>query len=257
MLPSKDIVTGSQRNRLNEADRNGKSQNDFPTGEDLARLFKYYRQLKDPGRNFSAISPNRVSARSFYAEHRKAFDAVSGFFASHGMDAARYVKFFVTELGKTGGDIDGSLFSRKSLLDYAAALQKSEKMAKVWAWFQKSVANIVDMCLKCDYMSGKDCVLSLIRSKRIAQEYVSGRISRYFFAAMPNFRNVIPKLDHFARAEFAELYDKFDIYNTEINNVFITYRNRTVNPLSIVDAELVKRRRSAAKSENMLFDPHL
>ena len=247
MLQSNDIAIGSQ-NRLNALSAVERPETDV-TGEGLARLFKYYRLKKDPSRNQNrAITLGRVSAKAFYDEHRKAFDMTSNFFTSHRIDARPYIRFFVFDLAKTGRDIDTELYSRHSLSEYASKLQVAEKREKIYKWFMKSVDNIVDICIKNDYMSSKDCILALIRKNRLAQEYVSGRISKYFFAAMPNFRNIISKLDHFAKAEFSELYDKFDIYNTEINSAFLKYRNRVVNPLEVADCELIRRKAQLSAS---------
>lgn len=226
-------------------------------GERTAELFKYYRQFENSSFERTPVKLNRISARGLYLRHKKQFDDLYGFFVAHGLDLKRYIEFFVKERKRSEEDIDCWLFSRQSISDYMAKLQLADKKRKIYSWFSKSVSNIVDMCMKYDYMSGKDCLLDLMRQKRLAQEFMSGRISKYFFAAMPNFKNLIPKLDYFARLEFSELYDKFDIYNTEINDVFIQYRNRTVNPLDIVDIELAKRKSEKRGKNEDLFDPSL
>lgn len=240
----------------------GRPEDDV-SGEGLARLFKYLRLRKDPSPGQTGSVPlGRVSAKAFYQGHRKAFDAVSLFFSTHGLDARPYIRFFVCDLAKTGRDVDECLYSRSALSGYAAKLQAAEKREKVYSWIAKSVRNVADMCAAEGYVTGRDCVLALIRSKRLAQEYVAGRISKYFLAAIPSFRDVIPKLDHFARAEFADLLDKFDIYNTEANAACLARRNRVANPLDMVDRELRRRRKavSAVRSNDEdedLFDPNL
>jgi hypothetical protein len=230
-------------------------QND--NGENAARLFKYYSQFNPRNCIYAPIQLNRVSAHGLYIRHKKAFDDLYTFFSAHSLDIGRYVEFFAKEQMRPEEDIDKWLFSKQSISDYMAKLQLADKKKKIYTWFNKSVTNIVNMCIECDYMSGKDCILDLVRQKRLAQEFMTGRISKYFFAAMPNFKSLIPKLDHFSKLEFSELYDKFDIYNTEINDVFIQYRNRTVNPLDIVDVELAKRKSSMRGKNEDLFDSSL
>lgn len=251
-----DRITTDSRNRPGTGLQDG---GDKPSGEYLARLFKYCRQARQASSDRIRIPFNRVSAKSFYSEHRKAFDDTAAFFSSHGLDAKPYIEFFVNDLSANGYDIDEKLYSKRTISEYATKLQAAEKRKKIYGWFMKSVSNIVDMCIEYDYASGNDCILALIRSKRLAGEFVSGRISKYFLAALPSFRSVIPKLDHFAKAEFAELYDKFDIYNTEINDTFLRYRNRTANPFETVDRELAKRKRvrRSEKPQTDLFDPDL
>ena len=245
------------RNDINTGFSRSKNAPNEYTGERLAELFKYYRQFSMSNFSCTPVQLNRISARGLYMQHKKAFDDLCSFFVSPGLDPRRYMEFFAKDQKRREDDIDRWLFSKQSISDYMAKLQLFEKKRKIYEWFNKSVANIVDMCIDCDYMSGKDCILDLIRQKRLAQEFMSGRISKYFFAAMPNFKNLIPKLDHFAKLEFAELYDKFDIYNTEINDAFIWYRNRTVNPLDIVDIELAKKKANRHGKDLDLFDSSL
>lgn len=233
----------------------GSNQNG--SGENVAELFKYYSQFNSRNRIYTPIQLSRISARGLYTRHKKAFDSLYSFFQEHGLDINRYIEFFAKEQMHTERDIDKWLFTKQSISDYMAKLQIAVKKKKIYAWFNKSVSNIVNMCIECDYMSGKDCILDLVRQKRLAQEFISGRISKYFFAAMPNFKNLIPKLDYFSKLEFSELYDKFDIYNTEINDVFMQYKNRTVNPLEIVDIELAKRKSNTKGKNENLFDPSL
>ena len=226
-------------------------------GEKAAELFKYYSQFNPRVRIYAPVQLNRISARGLYMRHKKAFDDLYAFFSTHGLDVGRYIEFFAKDRAYLEEDIDKWLFSKQSISDYMAKLQLVDKKKKIYAWFNKSVSNIVNMCIEGDYMSGKDCILDLVRQKRLAQEFMAGRISKYFFAAMPNFKSLIPKLDYFSKLEFSELYDKFDIYNTEINDVFIQYRNRTVNPLDIVDIELAKRKSNTRGKNENLFDPSL
>lgn len=248
MQRQNDIATGSA-SRIGGLSGNGRRDaGDDVSGEGLARLFKYRRILKDSSLSSYGVSLGRVSAKSFYEKHKKAFDDTSSFFLSHGLDARPYIRFFVDDLCKNAYDIDGSLYSRQCIRQYADKLQAAEKRRKVYSWIMKSVSNLADMCVNEGHVSGKDCVLSLIRRKRVAAEFVGGRVSKYFFAAMPGFRDVIPTLDHFSKAEFAELYDKFDIYNTEANEAFLAVRNRTVNPLRLVDEELARRKAGAGKA---------
>lgn len=248
MRSSKNDIDANQRALRGKLDNNG---------EKLAELFKYYKQFENQDFRRMPIQLNRISAHGLYARHKKAFDDLYLFFEAHGLNVERYMEFFAKDQNRQEKDIDNWLFSRQSISDYMAKLQLINKKKKIYAWFNKSVSNIVDMCIAGDYMSAKDCLLDLMRQKRLAQEFMSGRISKYFFAAMPNFKNIISKLDHFARLEFSELYDKFDIYNTEINDVFRQYRNRTVNPLDIVDIELAKKKSGMRKRNEDLFDPSL
>ena len=122
----------------------------------------------------------------------------------------------------------------------------------------KSARNVAKLSAEGGYASAKDFVLAAIRDRRLAQLYVGGVVSKYFLAAIPGFRGVIPKLDHFAKLEFADLLDRFDLYNSEVNEALLAVRKRVANPFKIADEELEKEKAKAAPRRDAgLFDDSL
>ena len=115
MQRQNDIAIGSA-NRISGLSGNGRQDvGDDVSGEGLARLFKYRRILKDISLSSYGVSLGRVSAKSFYEKHKKAFDDTSSFFLSHKLDARPYIGFFVDDLCKNAYDIDESLYSRQCI----------------------------------------------------------------------------------------------------------------------------------------------
>ena len=182
----------------------------------------------------------RVSARGFYNEHKAAFDGLASFFDSHGLDLKKYVEFFADNIDRRGVDLDMDLMSKCSLEKYSEWMHGIEKRARIYGWFMKSAKNLARMCAEQGFSSPKECLLAAIKGKRISQLVVSGQLSVYFLAAIPGFKNVIPKLDRFARDDLAELYDRFDMYATDVNEALLTARNRYANPFRIAQDELEK-----------------
>jgi hypothetical protein len=71
---------------------------------------------------------------------------------------------------------------------------------------------------------------------------ISGEISMYFFAAIPNFKKAIPKLDYFSRQELKLLEEHFNIYHSEVNKAFLQEKNTYINPIDFTDKIIWKIR---------------
>lgn len=122
-------------------------------------------------------------------------------------------------------DINSSLVCGGTMARYADWLKAIDKRHKIYKHFIKSAKNIARECNELGYCSTKDFMRYLIKSKKIAEYYVTGKISLYYFAAIPNFKKIIPKLDLFARDEFHKIYDRFEMYNAEITDAFMKITN--------------------------------
>ena len=71
---------------------------------------------------------------------------------------------------------------------------------------------------------------------------------------------MIPKLDMFARQDLAELYDRFDMYSTDVNEAILAARNRYANPFKIAANELAgirASRKAESRPDDGLFDDSL
>jgi len=239
MPPSDATTTGSSARLSAAGPEKGGPRPDVP-GERLAAAFKRAAAASRPGYTMPPLS--RTSAVSLYRRHKAAFDDVAEFFGSRGLSAEGYAGFFVGELGKTEDDLDGMFYSRWAIGKYADRLAAAEKRRKVYGWYEKSVKNVAAIAAERGFMSGRDCVMALAREGRLAALLAAGVVSKYFLAAIPNFRDLAPTLDHFSKCELAELLDRYDMYNTEVNEAVLRCRNRVANPLAAVDAELAAAR---------------
>ena len=90
------------------------------------------------------------------------------------------------------------------------------------------------------FVSTKDFIKHIIQTKKISSYLLSGKISQYYFAAIPNFNKLIPKLDHFARADFNYILENFEMYNAQITQAYERKTNQKVNPIKITDEQIFK-----------------
>jgi len=81
---------------------------------------------------------------------------------------------------------------------------------------KKSAANIAKECVEHGYPRSIDFIKDLISAKRLAAYYMSGIISKHFFAAIPTFPKIVKKLDPISRDEFGPLCAKFEKHSIDI-----------------------------------------
>lgn len=209
--------------------------------EYIAKLFKFYLQFKNPYIKFK-LPFKRVSSKVFYSTYQKEFDKLFNVFSKYNLDIIKYINFFINYLDKRENDIKTCLVSNIVFSQYIEWLKKIDKQNNIYKYFVKSAKNIAIESFKLGYYNTKDFLRYLIKHKKIAEYFVSGKISIYYFAAIPNFNKIIPKLDNFAIAELKQLYDNFEMYNAEIIQAFIKQTNQKVNPISYTDELIFKIR---------------
>jgi len=215
-------------------------------GYKCARLWKFFRQEKQPYLKFK-LPLERITAKSIYEKHKKAFDTLAKVFARHGISPKAYLKFFATEFNGAEEIIDTKLVDKGTILDFENWVFTTAKRKKIYSWFMKSVDNIVDECIENGWFTTKDFIRHLINDKKLANWYASGKISKYYLAAIPNFWKIIPKLDHFSREELKTLAERYDLYNTEVNEAFLTLKSFKINPIALTDALIYEKRHGIRK----------
>ena len=211
--------------------------------QNAARIFMFYAQFKNTSQQFK-LPFKKIRAKSFYIKHKKEFDKLVLIFNKYSLDLTKYIRFFIEVLDKREKDIKADLVSNASITKYIDWLKLLDKQDKVYKWFVKSAKNIAEDSIKLGYFSAKDFLRYLISNKKIAEYFVTGRISVYYFAAIPNFKKIIPKLDRFAKAELMKLYDRFELYNNEITTAFMRKTNYKANPIKFTDDLIYKLRSS-------------
>lgn len=203
----------------------------------IAQFLKYKLQYKN-SKIENAIPLPMIKAKAFQQKYHtqinKLIKIVQNF---ENFDVYKYLSFFVDNIYKNDCDIK-TLVSTYNFTQYKNYLEYLEKQERIYGYFMKSVNNIVNDCKQLQIFSAKDYLRYLIQNKKLSQYYVSGRISCYFFAAIPKFKMLIDKLDPLTRSDFSELYNMYEMYNAEIVKVFLKKTNKKINPLAIVNQAL-------------------
>lgn len=242
--PSSLQHTGSR-----EEGRRASHQGDVPcyNGEHIAKIFKFYRRLQNPYVSHD-LPVKLVPARDFYREHKESFDKFAELASKNNFDVDQYMKYCVS-CGIDERLVEKCLKSTMMLNKYEAYVAKREKRKKIYRWFVNSAKNIAEECIDEGYFTTKDLLRDLIRKQKLSGYIITGRISIYYFAAIPNFDKAIPKLDYFSQMELQQLQNHFEIYHSEVNKAFIQVKNCMVNPIDFTDRLICKMRDRKKKIE--------
>lgn len=219
---------------LNDHQKDHQSSN----GEFVAKVFKYYRRLQNPHVNGS-LPMKLVSGKALYKKHKEAFDKFAMLANDNSFDIERYIKYCV----KCGIREDNVLvcISSMTMIDkYMLHLKNYNRRKKIYKWFLKSARNIANECISRHIDSSKEFIKELILSNKVGNYVASGKISMYFFAAIPGFEKAIPKLDMFSRQSLVLLERHFESYHSDINKAFLQEKNCKVNPIDFTDKLIEK-----------------
>lgn len=221
-------------------------------GEYVARLFKFYRMQQNP--HLHHVPPLKlVPFKSLYNRHREAFDSFAKLANKNNFNVEPYIKWCV-KCGIDESELDVCLMSSTMMNKYIVHLKSFSKRKDIYKWFIKSVKNIATECVDNGYFTTKDFLRMLIDTHQIGAYVAAGKISVYFFAAIPNFNRVVEKLDHFSRIELRCLEEYFDIYHSDVNKAFILAKNKMINPIDVTDALISKMRsKQDASSLSSIF----
>ena len=227
-------------------------------GYSAARAYKYYCQFSNSKISY-AIPERRVAARAMYKHHKDVFDRCIAFFLKYGLDVRKFIKFMANDVRLHDSEIDSKFMSKWSLNRFAEMLASDENNIKVYNWYMKSVKMLATACLDSECVSAVDFIRKLIREKKLASWVVCGKISAYYLAAIPDFPNIVQKLDSISRDELSFISSRYDMYNTAVNKATLAFENRRANPIKSTD-EMVEKLRSERRKnsiKNDLFDSSL
>ena len=207
----------------------------------VAQLFLYYRRLLNPHIK-NHLPLKLVSAKKLYSKHKDQFDAFAKNAVKNNFDVDPYIKFCVVECGLNEKTIDLCISSTLMLARYDDHLKLIAKRRKIYKWFMKSAKNIAEYCIESGYFSARDFIKHLIETNKVGPYIMSGKISVYYFAAMPNFGKIISKLDYFSRNELSYFEKHFNVFHNDVNDAFLYVKNMLVNAIDITDKILLKMR---------------
>lgn len=208
--------------------------------EHIAQLFKYYWRLQNP--YVSQTLPLKlVSGKKLYITHKDLFDKFAENAFNNKFDVEPFVKYCI-RCGIKESNLEMCLSTPAMVSKYSIYIAKVNKRKSIYKWVLKSAKNIAKECIDLGYFTSKDFLRMLVQTKQIGSYVISGKISIYFFAAIPNFKKVIPKLDYFSRLELSRLYDHFEVYHSDVNKAFLQEKNTHINPIDFTDTVIWKLR---------------
>lgn len=218
-------------------------------GEHIAQIFRYYRRLQNPYKS-KTIPMKLVSGKSLYNKHKALFDAFAKIVSKNNFDVESYIKYCVN-CGIAEDNLETCFASTTMISKYAIHLKKVSYRKKIYKWFLKSVKNIATECVDIGYFTTKDFLRMLIDTNQIGLYVLTGKISLYYFAAIPNFKKIIPKLDYFSQKELTNLDNHFDVYHSEVNRAFLQEKNMYVNPIDLTDKAIWNLRSKKSNLEEL------
>ena len=216
-------------------------RSEITKAEKTAQYFKYLQQFNRDVIQ-QKLDLRRVPWRTTYHKYQKNFDKLVHIFDKYQLDVFKYIDFFVKASKKTERNIKDELVSVKSFEEFEIYLKAEEKRRKAFKWFMKSVDNIANDCICLNILTTKDYIRHLITTKKIGSCYLTGKISKYWFAAIPTFKKLSDKIDFMSRDEMSDVFKMFDIYNSEINEAFQLMKNCKANPIRVTDEAIFKKR---------------
>jgi hypothetical protein len=214
-------------------------QDQHINAELVAKYFKFYRQeLKNNSVVRFSLENQRV--KGFTTKHFITLTKIAKILIKYKINIDHFMSFYVNELKRTEYDIDNDFLSAYIFKQYAEWKQELLKQRHIYSLYIKSAKFIACECIKHGFLSAKDFIRFIISEKTVSHYFVSGKISLHYFAAIPNFKKIILKLDHFSRDEFKRVYDRFEMYNAEINCATLKLKNQKANPIQLTDELIIK-----------------
>lgn len=214
------------------------------TGLSVAKTYKYYRQFVDPYIQ-RPVSFKMVQALSLYRRYQSTFDKFAEIFSRYNVPIDDYIRYLVNVCKVTDITLKSTLLDTHAFYDYCVEQNIKSQRTKIFQYFKKTARAIAEDCVQLGYMTTVDYLKWLIQSKRLAQYYFSGKLSKYYLAALPNFPKLVSKLDPLSQEEFSTLCNSYEKYNIDIKEAMQQEQNRTFSVLQYTDNLIFKLKHRA------------
>lgn len=203
---------------------------------DVARYFLFLKRERNL--NFGEIKFKNISAKSLYFKNKDIFDRFFEIAVKYKIDIKSYLSFYVLKLNKAESSIPFDFLNVNTLNLYCENKKISEQYEKIYSYFNKSVDNIVNVCKEKNYQNVKEYLKRLILDNKLGELVISGKISIYYLATIPNIRQLIMKMDQINRDELKIILDRKDELNKSVQDAFLHMKSQYVNPISYANERL-------------------
>lgn len=217
-------------------------------GLKLAQIIKYHLQFNN--RNISHPIPvEKISAIGFFRENAEDLTKAAKLYKEIGIDQFEYMQFLVFTLKMNRYNMYRFLLNTKNMKMFVEQKQIKLKKAKIFKYFKKSADFVSSQAAEQGYVTTIDYLRQLIKLRKLANYYVSGKISKYYFAAIPKFPQIVSKLDNISKDEFSPLCNKYEKYKVDVREAMKQENNKVVGVLSYTDSLILEKRQSMLSSE--------
>jgi len=208
-------------------------------GQDIARYLVYFHKSADRRRTIE-INIANISGALLYRKHKKVLDKLLTIQEKYGLDLVRYSKFFINRFNFTDENIE-KIANPQYIMWYAEMLKTNAKHQKIYGYVMKSVENIVNDCVDLHYSSVKEYFRHLVTENKLAQKYVSGKISGYYLAGIKNLKKIVKKMDSLSQDTLREIVENQESILSEVQDAFLYVRRIRVSIISFTNEKLYNK----------------
>ena len=226
-------------------------QNQFniKSGKDVARYAIYFSRNQRQNGSISVNIAN-ISGIGVYKKHKAVCDRCFEIQQKYGIDLVKYLNFFLSRYKLTDENME-KIADASNFMWYAEDLQISVKREKVYGYVLKSVNNIVNDCIEQDFISVKEYLKHLIEKNKLAEKYLSGKISRYYLAGIKNLRKLVAKMDVINQDTLREIVDQQEQLLSDVQDAFMQMKNARVSIIDLT-SECLSKTKQKKNNNNKL-----
>lgn len=217
------------------------STNILINGITAAKFYKYYKQFKNTYIE-NPIQFKQITANSIYNKYSSSFDKLAKISIKYKFSLQKYIQYIVNKYDIQDKYLNRYLLNIKLIEEYITYEIIKCNRKKIFKYFQKTVNNIVNDCILYGYISSIDYIRELIKTKKLAQYYISGKISKYYLAAIPKFKDIVLKLDSISQDEFLPICNKYEKYNIDVKEAMKQELSKIVSIFDYTDNLIYQKR---------------
>lgn len=208
------------------------------TGEYAAQVFKYYSQYNVETIDV-IVDLKRIQSKTLFESNRKIFNHLVEVFQKYQIvdKLAEYLHFCVIDkhLGRFSVN---RILDRQMLVDFFEKLQIREQRAKIYSEIVESAENLARECIEHCYPRVVDYIKDLILQRKLAAYYVTGKVSKYYLAAIPKFPKIVSKMDVISKGEFEPLVSKYEKLSINVQEAMIQENVETFKIFDFTDDKI-------------------
>jgi hypothetical protein len=207
--------------------------------QDVPRYFVFLK--KEKNLNFGSIKFKNISAKTIYNSNYDIFAKFYKIAKKYNINIKGYINFYIFKLKKNENSIKDDFLNINTINQYCEYLKISERYEKIYKYFLKSANNIVDVCVENNYRDVREYLKRLILKNKLAEKIISGEISIYYLASIPNIKSLIKQMDDCNKNELQSLIDNYDKLNKDIQDAFMFVKSNYVKPIDFTNKLLFKK----------------